>query len=142
MKKGMARQRKTDHFYRPRGPEGSVMLVWKGCGRHERRIQEVMNLIFAKHLWLLEFLFDAERPRLRRDSESLLFDAVVFSSGEQILVRLALDLWDGSGNVRLWDIVERLDETNYHNVLAGLRHLRQIDDDGPEYVWRQPKMAY
>ena len=118
------------------------MLVWQGCGRHERRIQEVMNLIFRKHPGLLGFLFEEGRARLRREAELLLIDAGVFSSGEQILVRMALDLWNGSGNVRLWDIVERLDETNYHNVLAGLRHLRRIDDGGPEYVWRQPKMAY
>ena len=118
------------------------MLVWQGCGRHERRLQEVLNLIFRKHPGLLGFLFEEERPRLRREAEQLLIDADVFSSGEQILVRLALDLWNGSGKVRLWDIVERLDQENYQNVLLGLRHLRRIGDDGPEMRWRQPKMAY
>lgn len=118
------------------------MLNWLGAGRHERRMQEVLNLIFRKHPKLLDFLFQQDQPQLRLESEHLLFDAGAFSSGEKILVRLALDLWDGSGNVRLWDIIERLDDENYRNVLLGLRHLRRIDPDEPEYRWRQPKMAY
>jgi hypothetical protein len=118
------------------------MLNWQGCGRHERRIQEVFNLIFRNHPKLLDFLFQKDKPQLRLESERLLFDAGIFSSGEKILVRLALDLWDGSGKVSLWDIVERLDCENYRNVLLGLRHLRRIGPDGPEMCWRQPKKAY
>ena len=118
------------------------MLNWPGCGRHERRILEVLNLIFRNHTKLLDFLFEPGEPRLRLEPEHLLFNAGVFSSGEQILVRLALDLWDGSGNVRLWDIIDRLDDENYRNVLLGLRHLRRIDTNGPEMRWRQPKRAY
>jgi hypothetical protein len=118
------------------------MLNWQGAGRHERRIQEVLNLIFQKHSTFLAFLFDQEEPRLRQEPEWLLAEAEAFSTGEKILIRIALDLWDGSGQVDLWDIVERLDEENYHNVLAGLRHLRPIQEDGAPMVWRQPKMAY
>jgi hypothetical protein len=118
------------------------MLNWQGAGRHERRMQEVLNLIFQNHPQFLEFLFEKERAKLRQDPEELLRDAMVFSTGEKILIRIALDLWSGQGLVHLWDIVERLDEENYHNVLAGLRHLRPIEEDGAPMRWRQPKMAY
>jgi len=117
------------------------MLNWKGPGRHERRMQEVFNLIFQNHPQFLEFLFEGERARLRLEPEELLIEAGAFSLGEQILIRVALDLWSGQGHVHLWDMVELLDDGNYHHVLAGLRHLRPIEDDGAPMVWRQPKRA-
>ncbi len=118
------------------------MLDWKGIGKGQRRMQEVLNLIFSKHPRFLEFLFDEHEPKLRDEPEALLYEAGVFSRGEQILIRIALDLWCGEGNVSLWDIVERLDLYNYEHVLAGLRHLRPNEEDGGPLVWRQRKMAY
>lgn len=117
------------------------MLNWKNPGGHCLLMQEVLNLIFAKHPKLLHFLFDRHEPCLRQDAETLLNDAGVFSSGEKILVQVALDLWCGQGEARLWDIVERLDLSNYQNVLAGLRHLRPTEMGGEPEGWRQLKMA-
>ena len=118
------------------------MLNWKRANRYEVRMQDTLNLIFGNHLQLLEFLFDKERPQLRLEPECLLSESGVFSSGEKILVRVGLDLWNGSGGVSLWDIVERLDVNNYRNVLAGLLNLRQSDDEEAGISWRQPKTAY
>jgi hypothetical protein len=117
------------------------MLDWQGAGRHERRMQEVLNLIFRSHPQFLGHLFETDRARLRKPPEVLLEAAAAFSSGERVLICVALDLWSGVGGVRLWDLVERLDDENYHHVLAGLRHLRPIEDDGAPMVWRQRKMA-
>jgi len=118
------------------------MLNWTRLGRHERRMLATLSLIFRNHPNLLEFLFERDRPQLRLAPELLLFDAGVFSSGEKVLVRVGLDLWNGSGGVSLWDVIERLDLENYRNVLAGLRNLRRNDPHGEEMVWRQPKWAY
>ena len=105
-------------------------------------MQESLNLIFQKHPQFLAYLFEKDRPKLRQEPEILLSEAGGFSTGEKILIRIGLDLWSGVGNVQLWDIVERLDEENYHNVLVGLRHLRPNEQDGGPMVWRQSKMAY
>lgn len=118
------------------------MLNWQKTGRHELRMMESLNIIFAGHSKLLQFLFDDESARLADEPELLLAWARSFSSGEQILIRIGLDLWNGSGDIKLWHIIESLDDTTYENVLIGLRHLRRIDMDGPEMRWRQPKMAY
>ena len=117
------------------------MLNWNRANRYELRMQDTLNLIFRNHPKLLEFLFDKERPRLRLEPECLLSECGVFSSGEKILVRVGLDLWNGSGGVSLWDVVERLDVYNYRNVLAGLLNLRQSEDEDEGIVWRQPKRA-
>ena len=105
-------------------------------------MMETLNIIFVGHSKLLQSLFDNEAARLREEPEFLLARAGGFSSGEQVLVRIGLDLWSGSGDVKLWHIIESLDDVTYENVLLGLRHLRQIDPDGPEMRWRQSKMAY
>lgn len=118
------------------------MLNWKEPGRHQLRMQEALSLIFRNHPELLEILFEKDRARLRADFLLRLDSVSVFSNGEQILIRVALDLWNGSGNVRMWEILESLGDDNFSGVLAGLRHLRRTDLGGAEMVWRQPKMAY
>ena len=118
------------------------MLNWINPGRHQRRMQESLNLIFRNHPNLLEFLFEKDRALLRGEPEWLLDSAIEFSQGEQTLIRVALDLWSGTEGVKLWDILERLDEGNSECVLAGLRHLRRTERGKEPMVWRQPKRAY
>lgn len=118
------------------------MLNWKNTNRYEKRMQEVFNQVFRYNPWLLDFLFDKEMPQLRLEPERLIGDAEAFSSGERTLIRVGLDLWNGSGNVGLWEIIEKLDIHNFQGVIGGLGHLRQIEDDGYGIVWRQPKRAY
>jgi hypothetical protein len=117
------------------------MLSWKKTNRYELRMQDTLNLIFQECPKLLAFLFEKDRPRLRAEPEHLLLDSAVFSSGERVLVRVGLSLWNGSVEVSLWDIVERLDVINYRNVLAGLLNLRQTTDAEEGILWRQPKTA-
>ena len=118
------------------------MLNWQERGRHQKRMMETLNIIFAQHPELLEFLFERDRPRLKHEAEVLLSKSCGYSSGERILICTALDLWNGSGEVRLWQIIEDLEDNNYENVLLGLKHLRRNDEDDSGMRWRQPKMAY
>jgi hypothetical protein len=116
------------------------MLDWKNPGRGGQRMMEVMNLIFRYHPKLLEFLFDSEGPQLCEEAEDLMREAGVFSSGEKILVRIALNLWNGYGSVSLWDVIERLDQRNYQQVILGLQHLRRFDPHSEEMRFRQLKL--
>jgi hypothetical protein len=118
------------------------MLNWKNVGRAERKMMESLNLILSGHEKLLEFLFEADCPRLRQDAKTLIHHADGFSSGEQILIRLALDIWCGVGDVRLWEMIEQLDDESFRQAIKGLGHLRKETSEGPEITWRQPKTAY
>ena len=118
------------------------MLNWKNTNRYQKRMQESLNEVFRYSPRLLPFLFDMERPQLRLDPEWLLAESENCSGGEMTLIRVGLDLWNGTGGVRLWDIIERLDVYNFQGVVAGLRHLRQNNDEEEGIVWRQGKMAY
>ena len=52
-----------------------------------------ISLLLANDPKLLEFLFSANRPRLNSSPKKLLEDALGFSCGQQLLLRLALDIW-------------------------------------------------
>jgi hypothetical protein len=49
-----------------------------------------------------------------------LLNARHWSTGEQVLLRAAQDLWNGAGGCTLGEIVSRLDDENYELVLEAL----------------------
>ena len=112
------------------------MLEWKGVGRHENKMMETMNIIFNEHEKLLDFLFEDNCPKLRQEANLLLLAARGFSSGEQLLVRVGIDLWNGEANVKLWELVERLDENNFEQIFKAILHLKKSEDEG--MTWRSP----
>ena len=106
---------------------GEIMVNWKYAEQNQLRILRTLRLMFFKHPYLLEFLFERDKPELRQQSEILIKEAGVFSSGERILIQIGLDLWSDSGNARLWDILERLDDLNYKYFLLGLLNARDVN---------------
>jgi hypothetical protein len=72
----------------------------------------------------IDFVLNPNRTALARPAKSLRREANVFSSGEQILVQIALDIWDDSGRARLPDIIYRLDTTRLESFLLAIEILR------------------
>ena len=54
----------------------------------------------------------------------LFVEADRMSSGQSALVRVAFDVWEGTGDVDLWELVRTLDERSLQRVLDGLRIAR------------------
>lgn len=80
---------------------------------------------------LLYFLFpDADTVEdygaSAMDLERINKNIGVFSSGEQILCRVAMDIWGEYGDTKLFDICRRLDGQNFTNVLEALIAFRQL----------------
>jgi hypothetical protein len=98
-------------------------LQWSPRLISENILLQAMCQLFKKHPNLLKFTFDPHRPELRESPDELLQQARALSSGENVLVRIAMDLWNQSGDVRLWEVIERLDTGNFHAVIATLRLL-------------------
>lgn len=48
------------------------------------------------------------------------------SSGEQIMLRLALDIWGGYGQVKIEDLCRRLDGDNFKRAMIALIEFRKI----------------
>jgi hypothetical protein len=99
------------------------MFKWETMSDYETRQMDAISLILSNHVKLLEFLFKQEKAELRYSPEKLIKLSGAFSSGEKVLVRVALDFWSGSGNARVWELMEKLDPRSFENVLLGLQYL-------------------
>lgn len=51
-------------------------------------------------------------------------EAATMSGGEELLVRIAGDLWNTQRDVGLWELVRRLDGRNFERVLEALQLAR------------------
>ena len=67
--------------------------------------------------------FDPDRPKVRQAPQELLANCRGYSSGEFVLIRIALDIWCGSGEAKLNQILATLDLDNLSNVLEALKIL-------------------
>ena len=77
-----------------------------------------INIILEKYPNIKEYLFS--NNRLIDKSQNLIEASKYMSSGEQFLVKFALDLWDGSGHSLLKEVYNTLDSRNYLNVIRAI----------------------
>jgi hypothetical protein len=96
---------------------------WKTASEEDVRLFRAVSVALDKHPKLIEFLFAPDRPGLSSEPEELLEYSRNFSSGEQVLVAIGLDIWSQSGNAVLWKIIHKLDVENFSNVMKSLQYL-------------------
>jgi len=97
-----------------------MFISWINKSPIESRLYWSIFTLFLNHPALLGFLFDSKRASLRKEPDELLKEAIKFSSGEYILVRVAIDLWCGMGKANILEIFETLDPQNCQNFLRSL----------------------
>lgn len=100
------------------------MNTWINPLDSEIKQYKIISMLFEKHPKLLEFFFDKNEPKLNWPPDEMLDHSSVFSSGEYILIKVALDIWSGSGNALLWEILDTLDRDNFIKVIQGIINLR------------------
>lgn len=79
---------------------------WPGADEGAIKLFKSISMLLDNNQEILDFLFDPKSPRLRRRAGILRDDAWKFSEEDQLFVRVALDLWSGSGHVQLWELAE------------------------------------
>ncbi len=99
------------------------MRTWEQASAGDLLRGEVISLILLDHPQLEEFLFHPSEARLRETPDQILKLSKSFSSGEQVLLRVALDIWSGTGDAKVSHLLRVLDEQSLVNVLNGLRFL-------------------
>jgi hypothetical protein len=101
-------------------------MSWESASTGDQRLRTIIFHLLDSDKRLMDFLFDPEKPRLRKRAGVLKEDAWCFSHGEQILIRTALEIWCGSGHVFLWELLESLDDRNLRRVLKGIEEVRGV----------------
>lgn len=81
-------------------------IVWPGADKKSHDLFNAISVLVGADEKLIEFLFDPIRPRLRKRAGILRDDSWSFTEEEQLALRVALDLWSGSGHVQLWELIE------------------------------------
>jgi len=69
---------------------------------------------------LLEYLFDPDEAELRCNPSEIIKNSRGYSSGQRVMIRVALDIWSGSGDTKLFDVIEGLDEDRFRKIVRGL----------------------
>lgn len=98
------------------------MEFWKNAGSGERKLFAAISLLFADSPGLVAFLFDPHRPQLKAPPEDMLGAARGLASGDFLRVRVALDLWSGSGSVCVHELIGA-DPDVYRSILRAMTEL-------------------
>ena len=73
------------------------MQTWKNASQGDLRLFNKISVLLSSHPQLINFLFDKKEARLSASPDVLLNQAQGLSSGEQVLLKLSIDLWCGQG---------------------------------------------
>jgi hypothetical protein len=96
------------------------MKEWKNYSHNELLGFEVISTALRSKPQLLELIFDPLVPRVNFTRETFPEVLSRLSHRENILARVALDLWNSTGNVMLWEIVEVLGRKDQLNLIDAL----------------------
>ena len=98
---------------------------WKNSTQGDSRLFKSISILFEnsnQHIPLS--LFSKTGPKLIDTPENILKDYNGICSSDYILVKVALDIWSGSGNVYLWEILESLDLDNIKLIIKAILYLK------------------
>lgn len=89
----------------------------------DRILFEALSLLYGRNEKLLHMLLNPDLPRLIVPSEVIKTGSQSLSSGEQLLIRVGLDIWDGSGGIHFNELYQTLDPYNFQKILLVLNYL-------------------
>jgi len=100
------------------------MKSWKNARKYDQRVYAGICKVFRNHEHLLEVLFEKAQARLCSSPDRMIAKIENYPDGEIVLIKVALDMWSGSGNVFVWQILETLDRSTFTNVIEGLSFVK------------------
>jgi hypothetical protein len=100
------------------------MKYWINPTETDIKLWKASSMVLVNHTNILEYLFNRFKPCLNGESEDLVFNVGVEGLGGEMLARIVLDIWNGSGQAFLGDMLEILDDEHLSNVLKALEYLK------------------
>ncbi len=87
------------------------------------RLQIIVEMFQADDR-LLEFVFNPVKAELRTCPQTLTEESRCLSSGEQILIRVALDIWSAEGSATVGELLTALDYPRFEDVIRAMKSAR------------------
>lgn len=98
-------------------------MTWSKATDSEKVLFQALSLLFHRNENLLHLMLNPDCPKLMAPSEVIKARAIGLSSSEQLLVRIGLDAWNGSGGIHFNELYETLDPHNFQKMLLVLNFL-------------------
>ena len=100
------------------------MINWKNAHEEDLLRLEAIKILFGRETRLLDFLFHPDKPRLSASLDLIKSDMRCFSSGEQVLINIALDIWSSDGGIHFDDLYATLDYRTFRRCMKALRFIK------------------
>ena len=84
-------------------------------------IYTVVSIVLGHNESLINLILNKNRTRLRNRPEAILAKNLFLSSGEIVLLKVAIDLWSGTSLSSLYDLIYTLDRRNFENIMHAIR---------------------
>lgn len=88
------------------------------------RMVEAIQMVFKNHQHLSQLFFEESMKKIRFRPDEMRWRAQDMSRREQVLIRIGLDMWSGSGDCKIWELLEVLDKPTFLAVLQGLTTIK------------------
>ena len=102
------------------------MIQWPNACAGDLKRLEIIKGIFVQDPEMVDWLFLKDKPELFADPDTVMQKAGAFSSGQQILIRVALAVWCWYEGTNIVDICRRLDNKNFQAVMMAMVELRKL----------------
>jgi hypothetical protein len=100
------------------------MNCWSNASIGDQKLFRILSTLYSGNEKLLFILLNPDHPQLQSSSSHIKKCSYELSSGERLLLRIGLDIWDGSGGIHFNELYETLDSQNFQNVILSLAALR------------------
>lgn len=94
-------------------------MNWTNASEGDLQRLKACSIVLKNFPNLLSFMFHKTKPELSYPPLRLMKEIGCFSGGEQVLIRLAMDIWGDEGKLNVMQLM-RLDRRNYANAVEGL----------------------
>lgn len=98
------------------------MFSWNNASPGDLRRLRLISTLMKRHPHLIDRMFDPREAALRAPVDELVSG---LSSGERVLVRLAVDFWNLKGRVMVNDL-NALDSENFRNAIDAIVMRRKL----------------
>lgn len=100
------------------------MNNWNNASDGDKKLLRILSHLYQGNEKLLFLLLRSDSPCLQNSSCEIKKYACELSSGEELLLRIGLDAWNGSGGIHFNELYETLDSKKFKNVILALIALR------------------
>lgn len=95
-------------------------IEWPHAGADDLLRLKSITILLRNRPHLISCIFESDRPQLRKSGEEILCSLCGLSHGEVVMVMLALDIWNGSGDLNIHEALRTLDDQSWSDCLAAL----------------------